>query len=100
MKQASKSDTIGMHFKAEVPAAYVPRPDVRAWRAMIEHRHTLIAERTRVKNRLRALLRTNGIATPRGLWTRRGIAWLAEVTFEGALSHHYAGHRNGTACLP
>lgn len=69
-------------YLGEVPQAYVPKPDVRAWRAMIEHRHTLIAERTRIKNRLRALLRTNGIAAPRGLWTKRGLAWLTEVTFD------------------
>ena len=52
-----------------VPAVYVPSVDIRAWRSMIEHRHKLIAERTRAKNTIRALLRTHGIASPRYLWT-------------------------------
>jgi transposase len=60
----------------EVPPVHVPSADVRAWRAMIELRSRLVAERTRVKNRIRALLRGVGVAAPRGLWTRRGMAWL------------------------
>jgi len=45
---------------------------------MIEFRTKLVSERTRVKNRLRALVRTLGIVPPRGLWTKRGVAWLGE----------------------
>jgi len=65
-------------FLDEVPPVYVPCADVRAWRGMIEFRTKLVSERTRVKNRIRALLRTLGIVAPRGLWTKRGIAWLGE----------------------
>ncbi len=65
-------------FLDEVPPVYVPSADVRAWRGMIEFRSKLVSERTRVKNRLRALLRTLGIVPPRGLWTKRGMAWLQE----------------------
>ena len=61
-----------------MPAVYVPSADVRAWRGMIEFRTKLVSERTRVKNRIRALLRTLGIVPPRGLWTKRGVAWLQE----------------------
>jgi len=67
-------------FLDEVPPVYVPSAHVRAWRGMIEFRTKLVGERTRVKNRIRALLRTAGIVPPRGLWTKRGLAWLAGQT--------------------
>lgn len=60
----------------EVPPVYVPDVGVRSWRAMIEHRQGLMSERVRAKNQLRALLRTHGIVAPRGLWTKKGKAWI------------------------
>jgi transposase len=60
----------------EVPTVYVPSVQVRSWRAMIEHRQNLLAERVRAKNGLRALLRTHGIVSGRGLWTKKGVAWI------------------------
>ncbi|PQO43837.1 IS110 family transposase [Blastopirellula marina] len=68
----------------EVPAVYVPSDQVRAWRQLIEYRSRVVAKRTRAKNSLRALLRSLGIASPRGpsLWTRKGITWLRELKLE------------------
>ena len=66
-------------FLDEVPAVYVPAESTQAWRRMVEHRRKLVGERTRAKNALRALLRSQGIAAPRGLWSRRGLTWLAAV---------------------
>lgn len=43
---------------------------------MIEFRTKLVGQKTRVKDRIRALLRTVGIVPPRGLWTKRGVSWL------------------------
>jgi transposase len=64
----------------EVPSVHVPAFEVRSWRGAIEHRRRLIMERTRVKNGLRSLLRGLGIESPnRGMWTRRGLAWLRTV---------------------
>jgi transposase len=86
-----KNDRIDAHKLAkllyldEVPPAHVPDADVRAWRCMIEHRHALIDERTRTKNRLRALFRTVGLTPPRGLWTKRGIEWMRKVCFDQPL---------------
>ena len=60
----------------EVPPVYVPSLEVRSWRAIIEHRQKLLQERVRTKNQLRALLRTHGIVAPRGLWTKKGLAWI------------------------
>jgi transposase len=51
----------------EVPAVYVPGIDVRSWRKLIEYRQTLLAQRVAVKNQIRAILRGNGIAAPKGL---------------------------------
>ncbi len=63
----------------EVQAVYVPSGSTHAWRRMIEHRRTLVGERTRAKNALRALLRSQEINAPRGLWSRRGLTWLSAV---------------------
>ncbi len=66
-------------FLDEVPPVHVPSAEVRSWRSMIEHRRKLVAEQTRTKNGIRSLLRSQGIEAPRGLWTRRGLSWLAAV---------------------
>jgi transposase len=67
-------------FLDEVPPVHVPTADVRSWRSMIEHRRKLVAEQTRAKNTIRGLLRSQGIESPRGLWTGKGLAWLSSVT--------------------
>jgi transposase len=59
-----------------VPPIYVPSGEVRSWRRMIGHRQKLIGERARVKNSIRAMLRSQGILAPRGLWSHRGEGWL------------------------
>ena len=68
-------------FLDQVPGVYVPALPVRTWRRLIQFRRRLVARRTAVKNRLRALLRTHGITAParKSLWTRAGRAWLAAV---------------------
>jgi transposase len=68
-------------YLGEVPAVHVPSVRVRAWRAMIEHRRRLIDKRTRTKNALRAILRSQAIAAPprRGLWTKAAVEWLGRV---------------------
>ena len=65
----------------EVPCAYVPSAQVRSWRAMIEHRKALVEKRTRTKNALRAVLRSQAMVMPakKKLWTREGLAWLGQV---------------------
>ena len=68
-------------FLDEVPRVHVPAVEVRSWRAMIEHRQRLLQERVRVKNALRALLRTHGLAAPKGLWTVAGRKWIAAQAF-------------------
>lgn len=66
-------------YLGEVPTVHVPSLEVRSWRSIIEHRQRLVAKRTRCKNSLRALLKSHGIVPPRGLWSRRGRAWLRSL---------------------
>lgn len=68
-------------FLDEVPTVHVPAMEVRAWRSLIEYRQRVLGERTRVKNRLRALLRSQGLVAPRGLWAKAGVAWLAALSW-------------------
>jgi len=68
-----------------VPPVYVPSSEVRSWRGFIEHRHKLVRERTRTKNAIRALLRGQGIETPKRLWSQQGLAWLRSVSFANEL---------------
>lgn len=63
----------------QVPAVHVPGIDVRGWRMMIEHRRRMVDQRTRAKNGLRSVLRAHGIRSPRTLWTKKGVEWLAQV---------------------
>jgi transposase len=68
-----------------VPQVHVPPRDVRAWRRLIEHRERLVRERTRAKNSLRSLLRSLAVETPKGLWSKAGVAWLREREFASEL---------------
>ena len=54
---------------------HVPERPVREWRCLIEYRHRLVRDRTRLKNRIRRLLRQEGLAGGK-LWTREGMAYL------------------------
>ena len=58
-----------------VSPIHVPSSEIRSWRRMIGHRQKLIGERARVKNSIRAMLRSQGVSAPRGLWSRRGEDW-------------------------
>ena len=40
----------------QLRTVHIPQADVRNWRELIDHRHHLVAARTRVKNRIKALL--------------------------------------------
>jgi transposase len=79
-EKMSKLDYLG-----EVPQVHVPPHEVRAWRRTITYRTRMVMERTSTKCRVRAFLRSLGIAAPRGLWTRAGIEWLRELEFEAEL---------------
>jgi transposase len=66
-------------YMDQVPLAHIPSYEVRQWRSLIEYRRRLAERRGAVKTRVRTLLRSRGIDAPRGLWTKRGLAWLEEL---------------------
>jgi transposase len=70
-------------YLGELPTVHVPSIDIRTWRELINCRSQVVAKRTRAKNAVRSLLRSNGIAARRrtSLWTKAGMAWLRELTF-------------------
>ena len=63
----------------EVPPVYVPGEDVQSWRELIEHRRRVVDRQTACKNAIRSLLRGHGIIAPKGLWTKKGLAWLGQA---------------------
>ena len=68
-------------FLDEVPPVHVPNQEVRSWRRMIRHRQSLIRDRARVKNGIRAMLKSQGVQAPKGLWSKQGMAWLEAMEF-------------------
>jgi transposase len=63
-------------FLDEVPRAWVPKAEVRSWRMTIEWRQKLLGNRISTKNRIRSLLKGQGIEAPKQLWSKKGLAWL------------------------
>ena len=70
----------------EVPLVHVPPKERRDWRSLIELRTRRVSEQTRVKNRIRALLRTHGIESPKSLWSKKGLFWLRELELDDAVA--------------
>lgn len=72
-----------LSYLDEVPRVHVPAAEVRSWRATIEHRQRILAQRVMTKNRIHALLNSQGNLEKPGeikkLWTRKGIAWLEKL---------------------
>lgn len=67
----------------QLPTVHLPRVEVSAWRALINHRRTLIKRRTMVKNGIRAILRAFNFRCPhKSLWTQIGQRWLDTLTFD------------------
>jgi transposase len=62
-----------------LPEAWIAPPEVRDLRQLLRHRAGLIALRTSLKVRVRAVLGERGIAGPAALWTGPGRRWLAEL---------------------
>lgn len=75
-----------LHLGA-LPAVHVPPVEVRTRRETIGFRRRLVQRRTGTKNQVRNLLRTLSVEPPRrpGLWSRRGLEWLARLEFEQPL---------------
>jgi transposase len=64
--------------QVHVPQVHLPQVHVREWRALINYRRKLVERRAAVKTQVRALLREHGITAAKGLFTKKGLAWLAQ----------------------
>lgn len=62
----------------QLPTVHVPQAATRQWRGLIAYRARLVARRTAVKNRIRAILASVGETMPRGAggWTHQTLASL------------------------
>ena len=59
----------------QLPTVHLPGAGVRRWRSLIVYRHKLVARRTAIYNRIRALLDSVGRSHPAGArgWTREAL---------------------------
>ena len=63
-----------------LPEAWIAPPPVRAVRALLRHRVYLVRLRTRLRNRIHAIVAGYGDDRPAGgYWTGPGRAWLASL---------------------
>src|SRR5438067_11563190 len=63
-----------------LPEAWIAPPAVRQLRALLRHRVHLLRVRTRLRNRIHAIVADHGHDRPRGgYWTGAGRAWLASL---------------------
>lgn len=72
-------------YLKQLPQVHLPSADVSAWRALVNHRRTLVKRRTILKNQIRSIVRAFGYCCPhKSCWTRIGKTWLLSLTFDGA----------------
>ena len=72
---------MGQLLRADLlPEAWIAPPPVRALRALLRHRVYLVRLRTRLRNRIHAIVADYGYYRPAGgYWTGPGRAWLAAL---------------------
>ena len=65
----------------QLPTVYLPARRTRQWRSLIAYRQSLVARRTRIKNRIRAILSSEGKRMPAGRsgWSARAMNSLYEM---------------------
>jgi transposase len=87
-RTAKKNDRIDARKQAlllsigEIPKVYMPCKKVRQWRETILHRRNLIGRTVQVKNRIRALLKSQGFAKPMysgSWWKKENRIWMRTV---------------------
>jgi len=79
--KTDKKDVDRMLFLAHsktLPLVHMPPREVRQWRQLIRYRHELVQDRTQVKNRIKAVLKREGVTPDVSAtsWTAKFIAAL------------------------
>jgi len=86
-RTSKKNDRIDARKQAvllsigEVPKVHIPGRQVRQWRATIQQRRGIVNRIVSVKNRIRALLRANGLPRPLhpgSLWKAANLQWMRQ----------------------
>lgn len=80
---------LASQFIADV---WVPTPQIRQQRQLAAHRATLVRQRTRIKNRLHAMLTRHNLVCPhKDLFTKAARNWLEQLTLNtiDALERHH-----------
>jgi transposase len=70
----------------EIPSVHMPSQEVRKWRQMILHRKKIVQKVTQVKNRTRALLKSEGFNQPcnKGNWWKKSNRfWMQHLVKDG-----------------
>lgn len=84
LNRTAKTDRLDADLLAHLSASgqaktvHVPDDRVRQWRVLVDYRHRLVHRRTRVKNRIKALLRNRGLPTSH-LWTAESLQRLTAL---------------------
>ena len=65
----------------QLPTVYMPAPEVRQWRELIQYRQSVVKRRTAIKNSIRAMLTRANLKMPSGAsgWTTRSLKALHEL---------------------
>ena len=91
-RTAKKNDRIDARKMAvllsigEIPWVHIPSKEVRKWRQMILHRKKIVQKVTQAKNRIRALLKSEGFGQPYNkgsLWKKSNRFWMEHLVKEG-----------------
>jgi transposase len=94
-RTAIKNDRIDARKQAvllsigEIPRVHMPSVEVRQWRGVILHRRNLVNKVTEVKNRIRAVLKSQGFSRPlqKGSWWKRSNRlWMRELSGQRIIS--------------
>lgn len=67
----------------ELPVVHMPTKAIRQWRQLILHRQKTVQKVGRVKNRIRALLKSEGYfkaGVGGGWWTRKNRCWMEQLS--------------------
>ena len=71
---------LGQLLRADLlPKAWIAPPEVRQLRALLRHRVQLVRLRTRLRNRIHAIVADHGDDRRGGYWSGPGRAWLASL---------------------
>lgn len=90
-RTSKKNDRIDARKQAvllsigEVPKVHIPTREVRQWRVTIQHRRKILTKICQVKNRIRALLKANGLVKPvqsGSWWKLANRVWMKSFVSE------------------